>query len=90
MKPPTDSELMRLSDRFSRSRIDSGYEMDAPLAADKNYVVGGEYVKPEEMVRRVVRRCLELTVELRVHIEDARPKPGMEWNQGYDESDEEG
>lgn len=90
MKPPTDSELRRLAERFDRSRIHSGLEMEVPLAEDKNYVVGGEYVKPEEMVRRVIRRCLELTTEMRVQIEDARPRPGMEWNQGYDESDEEG
>jgi hypothetical protein len=72
MKPPTDSELRRLAERFSRSRIDCGLEMEVPLAEDKNYVVGGEYVKPEEMVRRVIRRCLELTVELREDTKEER------------------
>ncbi len=93
MKPPTDAELTRLADRFNRTRIESGDEMGDPLALGKAYVVGGEYVGPEEMVRRVIRRCLELTVELRVRIEDTKPTPptpGAEWNQGYDESDEEG
>jgi hypothetical protein len=65
MKPPTDSELRRLMDRFNKSYIESGHEMADPLALGKTYVVGGEYVGPEEMVRRVIRRCLELTVELR-------------------------
>jgi hypothetical protein len=60
MKPPTIDELKRIRDRFDLVLIRSGHVMQNPLAADKNYMIGGMYVKAEELVRRLARRCLEL------------------------------
>lgn len=60
MKPPTVEELNRIKNRLDPVLIRSGHEMQNPLAADKNYMIGGVYVKAEELVRRLVRRCLEL------------------------------
>ena len=60
MKPPTIDELRRIRNRFDEDRIDHGEEMADPLGLGKTYVVGGDYVQAEELVRRLVRRCLEL------------------------------
>lgn len=61
-KPFTRSELVRIRQRLDRKRIDEGFELPQPLLADKNYVCGSEYVKPEEMVRRLVISLLSLRV----------------------------
>lgn len=60
MKPPTIHELEHIRNRFDVRRIGRGEEMREPLDITKNYLLGGEWVKAEELVRRLVRRCLEL------------------------------
>jgi hypothetical protein len=60
MKPPTVDELQRIRERFDLARIASGHELSCPMGPDTNYEIGGDYVKVEEMIRRLVRRCLEL------------------------------
>jgi hypothetical protein len=60
MKPPTTHEIDRIVARFDRDEIDCGREAKNPLEITRTYIIGGEYVKPEEMVRRLVRRVIEL------------------------------
>jgi hypothetical protein len=60
MKPPTIDELRRIAGRFDPFLIEGGYELHEPLALSRNYAIGGEHVKADELVRRLVRRCLEL------------------------------
>lgn len=61
-KPFTREELVRIRQRLDRKRIDEGFELPQPLAHDKNYLAGGDFVKPEEMVRRLVVALLSLRV----------------------------
>lgn len=59
-KPFTKEELVRIRQRLDRKRIDEGFELPQPLLPDKSFVCGGEYVKPEEMTRRLVIALLSL------------------------------
>lgn len=60
MKPPSLQELARLAQRLDESLIAKGLELSRPIDQDRVFLVGGEYVRAEGMVRRLVRRCLEL------------------------------
>jgi hypothetical protein len=60
MKPPAIYELRRIAGRFDRFLIEGGYELPEPLSLERHYLIGGETVKAEELVRRLARRCLEL------------------------------
>jgi len=53
VKPFTREELLRIAQRCDRQRINQGFEMPQPLLADRSYICGGEYVRPEEMVHRL-------------------------------------
>jgi hypothetical protein len=73
MKPPIISELERIAERFEPPLIADGDPPLNPLAESQNYLVGGEWMKPEEMVRRLARRCLELTRHLHDGTSEALP-----------------
>lgn len=63
MRAPTLDNLKRIKDRFDQKQIDAGFEMANPMGADKRYLIGGEWVEVEELLRRLVRRCVELERE---------------------------
>lgn len=63
MRAPTLFELNGIVGRFDQKAIDAGLEMQDPMSPKMNYLIGGEWVKVEELLRRLVRRCVELERE---------------------------
>ncbi len=64
MKAPCTWEIDRIRERLDPKRIERGQELQRPLSASCNYLVGGDYVMPEEMVVRLARRVAELEAAL--------------------------
>lgn len=58
MNKPSKHELTRIRERLDPTRIQAGFELERPLGSDKRWLVGGEHVSTDEMVRRLATALL--------------------------------